>query len=167
VVGIDAGRGGATAPATIGRLDSALFRVGARTVAFDGLTSSRRPDAPFPGIEGDATGLRVLGADGDTVTYTLASKTSWQPSAGDLQVFTGSYRTDEIPATWTAAIDAGRLTLAVRPGMRRILTPAYPDAFTAPGIGVVWFTRDAGGRVTAMHFGAARLWDLQFDRVRE
>lgn len=155
-VGTEAWRSGrANLPSGIGRQKDGTYRTGSATVVFD-LDAS-----------GNATGLRALAADGDTVQYALASKSPWRPEAADLQAFTGTYRTDEIPATWSASVADGRLTLTVRPGLRRVLTPVYPDAFTAPGIGVVWFTRDSGGQVDAMHFGAARLWDLKFDRVRE
>ena len=117
------------------------------------------------GTNGTPTGLRVLAADGDTVAYAFVGRAVWSPSASDLNAFAGSYRTDEIPATWTASVEEGRLVLTVRPGVRRLLTPAYTDAFTAPGLGAVWFTRDAGGRVTAVHFGSGRLWDLELKRI--
>ena len=64
----------------------------------------------------------------------------------------------------TARVVDGRLVLELRAAMRRELTPVYSDAFTAPGLGTVWFTRDPSGRVTAMHFGAARVWDIAFAR---
>lgn len=117
------------------------------------------------GSNGVPTGLRVLGADADTVHYVFTGRTPWAPTPAELGAFVGRYRTGEIPATWTAAVEEGRLVLTVRSGVRRVLTPAYRDGFTAPGLGAVWFTRDATGRVTAMHFGSGRLWDLELPRL--
>ncbi|HSA55691.1 MAG TPA: hypothetical protein VLE53_08295, partial [Gemmatimonadaceae bacterium] len=103
--------------------------------------------------------------DGDTVAYVFVSRTAWNPTAQELAAFEGRYRSGETNATWVARVEEGRLVLRLRSAVRRELTPVYRDAFSAPGgLGTVWFTRDSGGRVTAMHMGSARLWDLELPR---
>ncbi|HEX9564392.1 MAG TPA: serine hydrolase domain-containing protein [Gemmatimonadaceae bacterium] len=151
-VGVATGRGG-RGGGTLRALRDGGFLVGNSRALVD-----RAPD-------GSPTGLRVLAGDGDTIAYAFAGAARWEPTAADLRAFEGEYRTEEIPATWTAKVEEGRLVLSVRPGARRQLAPAYANAFTSPGLGAVWFTRDAGGSVTAMHFGSGRLWDLELRRV--
>jgi hypothetical protein len=82
-----------------------------------------------------------------------------------LAAFAGQYRSDEVGATWTAVVEDGRLVISVRRGSRRVLAPAYPDAFTTAGLGTVWFSRDAAGTVEAMHFSSSRLWNLELRRI--
>ena len=119
------------------------------------------------GTNGSPTGLRVIGADNDTVAYVYATPSQWAPTAEQLAPFAGRYRSDEVQATWTVKVEHGTLVASVRAGNRAVLTPSYPDAFTATGgLGVVWFTRDARGAVTAMHSGSARVWDFVFQREK-
>jgi hypothetical protein len=42
-----------------------------------------------------------------------------------------------------------------------LLSPVYRDGFGA-GARMVWFTRDATGRVVEMHIGEERAWDVVF-----
>jgi hypothetical protein len=53
-----------------------------------------------------------------------------------------------------------------RPAARFPLTPVYADAFTAPGLGLVTFTRDGAGRVTGLTLGTDRVRELRFERTR-
>lgn len=117
--------------------------------------------------DGTPRGLRALLADGDTVQYVFAGSRPWAPAAAQLAEFEGTYRSDEVGATYVATVQNGRLVLSPRAAVRRTLTPVYADAFAADGgMGTVWFTRDAQGRIEAMHSGAARVWDIRFERVR-
>jgi hypothetical protein len=56
------------------------------------------------------------------------------------------------------------LSYSPRPGVTRTLRPTYPDAFARGGASV-WFSRDRGGRVAAMHLSEGRMWDLVMPRV--
>lgn len=117
--------------------------------------------------DGSPHGLRTLLADGDTVAYLYAGARRWTPTPAQLAEFEGTYRSDEVGATYVARVREGRLVLLLRAAVRRTLSPVYADAFTADGgMGTVWFTRDAAGRIDAMHAGAARVWDIRFSRVR-
>jgi hypothetical protein len=116
------------------------------------------------GPDGRPTGLRQLPSSGDTVTFAWVGATPWSPTAADLGAFVAQYRSDEIRATWTAALDNDRLVLSSRRGARQALTPVYKDAFTG-ALGTVWFSRDSRGQVDAMHISASRVWNLRIPRV--
>ncbi|MEA3245528.1 MAG: serine hydrolase domain-containing protein [Gemmatimonadota bacterium] len=116
---------------------------------------------------GAVTGLRVLGADADTVPYRLVARVPWQPTAQQLAAFAGRYRSDELPGTvWTVRVDGDQLVASPRPALDVTLTPAFTDGFRAgAGLGTIWFTRDARGAVMQMHSGAARVWDFVFTKA--
>jgi CubicO group peptidase (beta-lactamase class C family) len=116
------------------------------------------------GANGKPRGLRVVGNDADTAAYAFVSKAPWTPAAAELTDFAGRYRSDEVGATYTVLVENGQLVITLRAAVRHEMNPSYKDAFT--GWNTVWFTRDAGGKVTAMHVGAARMWDLVLPRVK-
>lgn len=114
--------------------------------------------------DGSPTGARILAPDGDTLTWTFAATTRWQPTEVQLQAFVGRWAQPEIDAKWTAKVEKGALVIELRPGTQFTLTPAYSDAFENAAYGTVWFTRDKKGAVSAMHLGSGRVWDLAFRR---
>jgi CubicO group peptidase (beta-lactamase class C family) len=116
------------------------------------------------GPDGTPTGIRILLADGDTLRYTSAGRERWKPTPQQLLAFAGRYRSEELGMTYETAMVNDTLTVAVRPGQTIPMVPTYADGFEA-GPTFVWFTRDRRGRVTAMHVGQGRLWDLVAPRV--
>jgi len=117
--------------------------------------------------DGTPTGVRILAPDGDTLTWTYAAASRWQPTETQLQSLAGRWYQPEIDATWTAKVEKGALVMELRPGTQFTLAPTYPDAFESSGAyGTVWFTRDKKGNATAMHLGASRVWDLVFARAK-
>lgn len=116
-------------------------------------------------VAGKPTGFVVVGADGDTTHFTYVGERFWSPTAQQLRAFEGSYRSDEVGATFQLTVVGDSLTMSVRPGSARILRPTNEDAFTVGGA-AIWFTRDRSARVTAMHVGESRMWDLVVPRVR-
>jgi hypothetical protein len=117
------------------------------------------------GREGTPTGIRVLQSDGDTLAYAFAGREIWKPTPAQLAEFAGRYHSEELGVTYEVAVVSDTLTVRRRPGSTFALAPAYVDGFERPG-GAVWFTRDRRGRVTAMHLGEGRVWDLVMSRVR-
>jgi YD repeat-containing protein len=111
-------------------------------------------------------GFVIAQPDGDTVRFAWAADTSWTPAAAELAQFAGSYRSDEVRATYSLEVKQDSLTLSPRAGTTLTLRPSFPDAFTTRGR-TVWFTRDRRGRVTAMHVSEGRMWDLVFTRTAE
>ena len=115
--------------------------------------------------DGRPRGVRVIGADADTVAYAFVGAERWTPTPAQLAAFAGRYRSDEVAATWTISVDSGRLVASVRGAVQTTLTPVYRDAFTGgAGLGTIWFVRDARGTVTEMHSGSARVWDITLTR---
>ncbi len=133
-------------------LRSGLFALGATRIRFDVTASGRE------------TSMRRSTADGDTVLFVRVAESTWIPTATELAALAGRYRSDEIGVTYTVAVANGSLTVSPRAGIVSVLTPTYRDAFESPSANV-WFTRDAKGRVAAMHFGESRVWNLVSVRV--
>ena len=117
------------------------------------------------GSRGTPTAIRILQADGDTLGYAFVARERWQPTPQHLAEFTGRYRSEELGMTYEVAVVRDTLTVTARPGRSMQLYPAYVDGFEAGG-NTIWFTRDGRGRVTAMHAGESRMWDLVMPRVR-
>jgi CubicO group peptidase (beta-lactamase class C family) len=109
--------------------------------------------------------LRLAQPDGDTIAFTYAGERVWSPTRQQLQDFVGSYRSEELGATYQVMLEGDSLAYSMRPGVKRVLSPTYTDGFSRGG-SAVWFTRDRGGRVTAMHLSEGRMWDLVIPRVK-
>ncbi len=116
--------------------------------------------------DGAPTGVRIAQPDGDTLSWTFAAPSRWQPAESQLAAFTGRWYQPEIDATWTARVEKGALVLEQRPGTSVTLVPAFTDGFEGGSYGTVWFARDKKGNVAAMHLGSGRVWDLVFTRTR-
>ena len=116
------------------------------------------------GADGKTAAALIAQADGDTLRFAYVADKAWAPTAPQLAVFEGNYRSDEVGVTYTVKVVNDTLTLSPRTGVVQRLTPTYADAFD--GDGAVWFTRDGKQRVTAMHFGQGRMWDLVLPRER-
>lgn len=89
------------------------------------------------------------------------------PPAAALAELAGVYASAEAETSMTAAVEDGALVLKWRPAVTLKLTPVYADAFTAPGLGLVVFQRDASRRVTSFSVKQDRVWDLRFTREAE
>jgi CubicO group peptidase (beta-lactamase class C family) len=146
-VGVDAGPG-------VRRLPNGWYRLG---------NNSRWRFETGP--DGRPTALWIAQPDGDTVRYTFMAPEPWEPVTVDLQAFVGRYRSDELDVTYVAALAGDTLTLSMRPGITIRLRPTYADGFAAGGGRAVWFSRDRRGRVTTMHFGESRVWDLVLPKL--
>jgi len=117
------------------------------------------------GPAGKPTGLRIAQPDGDTVSYAYAAEKFWTPTPADLKAFEGAYPSEELGVTYQVKVVGDSLTLSPRVGSVLTLRPTYPDGFAGRG-SAIWFTRDRGGRVTAMHLSESRVWDLVVPRAR-
>jgi len=114
--------------------------------------------------DGGPSALRMVKTDGDTLRYSFVAEHPWTPSATELRGFEGRYHSEEVDATHEIRLRGDSLVVVRRAGIAATLRPVYPDAFAAPG-STIWFTRDARGRVTALHIGESRVWDLEMPRV--
>jgi CubicO group peptidase (beta-lactamase class C family) len=103
--------------------------------------------------------MRAISEDADTVLWRYAGDGPWAPAAADKQAIAGAYRSEEVGVTFTVGFAGDTLTVSPRAGDVAKFRPAYRDGFV--GQGVVWFERDARGRVTALHYSQSRVWDLK------
>jgi CubicO group peptidase (beta-lactamase class C family) len=92
-----------------------------------------------------------------------ADSSTWRPSADALAAYAGSYYSPDVETAVDVSVANGALTVFRRPATRTPLRPMAADTF-ALASDRVWFTRDASGRVTALHIGVGRAYDVAYDR---
>ena len=92
-----------------------------------------------------------------------ADSVTWKPNASDLAAYAGTYYSPDVETTFEVSVTNGALTLFRRPAMRTVLRPVSADTFNGFS-DRVWFTRDASGRVTALHIAGGRAYDVVFER---
>lgn len=83
-------------------------------------------------------------------------------SAADLKAYAGTYRSDELDVSYTAAMRDSSLVLESSP-----LQPVSKDAFVGDYMGVVRFVRDARGSVAGFTLNRQAARGVRFDRVRQ
>jgi CubicO group peptidase (beta-lactamase class C family) len=113
--------------------------------------------------DGRPRALRMETAGGDAVPYVPVAPPPLRPA--HLAGYRGTFVSDEAEATFGVSVEGERLVLTRRPGVRFVLEPLYADAFRAPGLGLVTFRRDGGGRVSGFSLGMPRVRDLPFTRT--
>ena len=118
-----------------------------------------------PAASGRAAEIHVTGG-GPKPVVSQQVTTSFAPSSTDLRAFRGEYTSVEVEGTYTLAARDSGLVIQIPGRANIILQPIFPDAFAGAIVGVVKFSRDAGGVVTgfAVHASGAR--GLRFDRVK-
>jgi len=92
-----------------------------------------------------------------------ADSSTWRPSAADLAPYVGTYYSPDVETTLEISVANGTLTLFRRAATRIALRPVSPDTFSGFD-DRVWFTRDASGRVSALHVAGGRAYDVVFER---
>jgi CubicO group peptidase (beta-lactamase class C family) len=104
----------------------------------------------------------------EAVAVPTAATSAWPPpaaagDAGALSGYSGRYRSDELDAAYTLAVEADGLV--VRRGTTRIPVRADGDDRFVGGMGLVLrFTRDAAGAVTGFTLDAGRVRGIVFAR---
>jgi hypothetical protein len=89
--------------------------------------------------------------------------TGWKPNATDLAAYAGTYYSPDVETALEISVSNGTLTLFRRSATRVTLRPWAKDSFGGFN-DRVWFTRDASGRVTALHIAGGRAYDVVFER---
>jgi CubicO group peptidase (beta-lactamase class C family) len=110
--------------------------------------------------------LRGVTSDGDSTVLTWRAAPGWTPTAAELAVYVGRFRSDEVENTVRILVKNGQLALSTREGDEDLLTPTYRDHFEAGG-NVVWFGRDSRGRLSTLHLGESRMWDMVLTRLKD
>jgi CubicO group peptidase (beta-lactamase class C family) len=91
----------------------------------------------------------------------------WQPSAGDLTAYAGTYESRELFTRYRLEVRDGVLVASHFRTGDRVFQPVTPDRFRSPGFGEVRFFRDEAGGVGGFTANQARIRELRFDRVPE
>ncbi len=92
-----------------------------------------------------------------------ADSVSWKPNASDLAAYAGTYYSPDVETALEISVANNTLTLFRRSATRVSLRPVSKDTFTGFD-DRVWFTRDASGRVSALHVAGGRAYDVVFER---
>ncbi len=101
-------------------------------------------------------------AGGDITRYTVEAE--WQPDANDLTAFVGEWYSDDAEASVKFTAEGTNAFLLIKNSPRMVLKPLYKDCFAGSGQ-IVWFDRDASGKVVKMHVGEGRMRDMPFVRI--
>lgn len=91
----------------------------------------------------------------------------WSPKPEDLSAFVGTYRNAELDVTWSLVLKDNGLVLRFPRLGDYPLPPEARDHFhcAAPAMPLLAFTRDARGRVTALHVETEKLRELRLERL--
>lgn len=127
------------------------------------------PGAPVeaefvPPTAGQPQQLRVVIAGGPTIVSRLIA--AYTPSREQLRAFEGTYTSDEIHGTYTLSATDTALRMDIPTRGDLSLVPVFADAFSANILGIVRFTRDASGRVTAFTAYGPGVRGVRFTRQR-
>jgi CubicO group peptidase (beta-lactamase class C family) len=91
------------------------------------------------------------------------SDTTMAIPPADLAAYAGTYYSPDVETILEISVANNALMLFRRPATRVALRQVATDRFTAAG-NRVWFTRDASGRVNALHVASGRAYDVVFER---
>lgn len=134
-----------------------------------GYSGERNREAVFQPLNGGRTyylaggkSLRVGNANGRTENYERVERV--KPARSELGELVGTYSSDEAETVLEVAVKENTLVVKRRPDATIALRPVYKDAFSAQGLGLVRFRRDAAGAVTALSVTLDRVWDMRFER---
>ena len=115
-------------------------------------------EPPQPGAP-----LKMTQSDGRSKPGVWEAVAAFDPRPEELEVFAGTYYSEEIDMTYRLYIEGGKLKAWFRPAQRSQLSPIYTDAFETEG-NLVRFTRDGAGRIDGFLVYAGRVRHLRFVR---
>ena len=117
----------------------------------------------FVSKEGGPSVTEISNNDGSITRLVLEPE--WAPTAADLASFTGDWYSDEAGVTAAFSVEGDKAFIVVKPTIKLPLRPVYKDAFSGPGY-IIWFTRDALGKIDKMHVGGSRMRDMPFIKIK-
>jgi CubicO group peptidase (beta-lactamase class C family) len=103
---------------------------------------------------------------GPTAPIIYHRVTAPRVSAAELDAVAGTYRSDELDATYTVTIEDGKAVVRWPRNLEgTALEPIAPDRYLSRVAGVVTFTRNAAHEIDGMTISNGRIRRLRFDRV--
>jgi CubicO group peptidase (beta-lactamase class C family) len=139
------------------------FGIPVRPVTADTFTVDGFPVQVFTeGPAGPASIMRVkIGTEPDRVFDRVPR---FAPTAAELDAYAGVYYSDELDVRYTMARKDSVLTVTLRRRGTINLKPAFPDAFSVPGIGTIRFIREKG-KVNGFRVTQDRVRNVLFRKV--
>ncbi len=113
--------------------------------------------------DGSTVTAEIANPDGSTTRLTQVAE--WKPTAPELAAIAGDWHSEEAQSTVKLALEGEKAFVVIRPVAKFPMVPTYKDHFAAQGY-VIWFTRDASGKIDKMHVGTGRMRDMLFERVK-
>jgi hypothetical protein len=92
---------------------------------------------------------------------------AFEPSAGQLNEFAGSYYSEELNTTYKMSVEEGRLFVIDRNGVKRPLAPTIRDSFAIISGPQFEFSRDDAGKVSGFGVHAGRIRNVRFSKSVE
>jgi CubicO group peptidase (beta-lactamase class C family) len=89
---------------------------------------------------------------------------AFEPSAGQLSEFAGSYYSEELNTTYKMSVEEGKLVVIGGNGLKRHLTPTIRDSFVVISGPRFEFNRDAAGKVSGFAVHAGRIRNVRFSK---
>ena len=117
-----------------------------------------------PPTSGRPQEIHVSGA-GPTPTVSQLITASFTPSSAHLHAFEGTYTSDEVHGAYTVVTRDSGLAIQIPSRPDIALDPLFTDAFAGGGWGVVKFSRNPDGAVTAFTMHSAGMRGLRFERA--
>jgi CubicO group peptidase (beta-lactamase class C family) len=118
-----------------------------------------------PPTPGKPQEIHVTGAGTKPMVSQLIT-TPFTPSSAQLRAFEGTYTSDEVHGTYIVVPRDSGLVIQIQTRSDIPLQPLFTDAFNGNIVGVVKFSRNAQGVVTAFTANAQGVRGLRFDRER-
>jgi CubicO group peptidase (beta-lactamase class C family) len=110
---------------------------------------------------GTPTGFTARTKEGKSFQFSRV--TAYQPTAAQLEDFTGVFRSDEIDPPYEVIIKDGHLVVRSKAAELPLL-PVTADLFVS-GLNRVRFTRNAEGQVSGALLSTARIRNFRFERM--
>ena len=89
----------------------------------------------------------------------------WKPKPSELKACAGTYRSAELDTTLRMSVDHDGLVVTQHRGPDRVLSPAYPHAFTDDNKTTYIFSRESAGEGDHLTLSSERVQNLRFDLV--
>jgi hypothetical protein len=89
---------------------------------------------------------------------------AFEPGAGQLSEFAGSYYSEELSTTYKMSVEESKLVVIDSNGMKRLLTPTIRDSFVVISGPQFEFSRDSAGKVSGFAVHAGRIRNVQFSK---
>jgi len=89
----------------------------------------------------------------------------FQVSAADVAAFAGSYKSNEIDATYNVSVNTGTLMLVNNRNPPRMLVPIAHNEFFRDDLGTILFRSDADGRISGFSLFTLSARNVGFEKV--